>query len=143
MTIKTVAAIIERGKIKKKVLLMKRLNTHVFEGFWSLPGGKINKSESPEQAVVREIKEETNLSFKPKNLLGKYHEHFPEYGWKADALVFTGTFSGELKPNEEESSDMKWFSEKEIKNMKFAFHHKKVLEDYFKRKKQSLLQLSY
>jgi len=33
-------------------------------GMWHFPGGKIEKNEQPEEAVIREIKEETNLDIK-------------------------------------------------------------------------------
>jgi len=33
-------------------------------GKWECPGGKINKNESPEKAILREIKEETGLNCK-------------------------------------------------------------------------------
>ena len=129
MAIKTVAAIIEK---QSKFLLMKRLNTHAFEGFWTLPGGKIDKGESKKEAVKREVREETNLLFKPEKFLGRYHEDFPEYGWDADSFVFTGSFSGKVKGNEE-SSKIDWFSKKEIYWMKLAFHHKKIIADFFSR----------
>lgn len=45
-----------------KVLLLRRAITDTFEpDTWSLPGGKIEKNESPEEAVIREVKEETNI----------------------------------------------------------------------------------
>lgn len=45
-----------------KILLLRRAITDTFEpDTWSLPGGKIEKGESPAEAVVREVKEETNI----------------------------------------------------------------------------------
>jgi len=130
MTIKTTGAILEKHG---KIFLMKRANTRVFNGYWSLPGGKIDEGESLKEAIKREIKEETNLSFTPERLFGKYEEHFPQYGWNADTKIFLGTFSGALKLNEE-SSEFGWFSKEEIEKMDLAFHHKKVIEDFFKQK---------
>lgn len=36
-----------------------------WEGFWTLPGGGINFGESPEEALIREVNEETGLIVKP------------------------------------------------------------------------------
>ena len=55
-----------------KILLLRRAITDTFEpDTWSLPGGKIEKDETPEQAVVREIKEETNLDISSPVLIFK------------------------------------------------------------------------
>ena len=44
-----------------KVLLVKRKN-HPFIGDWAMPGGFIEFEEDMEQAVLRELKEETSIS---------------------------------------------------------------------------------
>lgn len=131
MAIKSVAAIIENSE--GKILLIKRANTHSFEGFWALPGGKIDAGETAEAAVVKEVKEETNLSFTPKDILGEYKESFPQYSWDSYAFVFMGSFSGNVRGNEE-STNIGWFSKEEINGMKLAFSHNKVLQDYFSQK---------
>ena len=40
-------------------------------GLWSLPGGRIEAGESPEQAVVREVHEETGLDVVPGRPVGR------------------------------------------------------------------------
>jgi 8-oxo-dGTP diphosphatase len=40
-------------------------------GLWSLPGGRIEAGESPEQAVVREVREETGLEVVPGRPVGR------------------------------------------------------------------------
>jgi len=50
------AVIVKEGK----VLLVKRGKSPSF-GEWSIPGGAVNVGESLEQALLREIKEETEL----------------------------------------------------------------------------------
>lgn len=58
------AVIIKEGKIA----LIKRGNEPSI-GKWSIPGGLVELSESPEQAVIRETKEETGLEVENPNLL--------------------------------------------------------------------------
>lgn len=58
-------AIIVQGN---KVLMV---NQYVERGdiVWTFPGGKIEESETPEQACIREVKEETGYDVKIKRLL--------------------------------------------------------------------------
>src|ERR1051326_2887469 len=43
------------------------------DGKWEFPGGKIEFGEEPEQAVIREAKEETGLTIKIERLLPKVY----------------------------------------------------------------------
>ena len=52
----TVGALIHDGQGK---LLM--IRTHKWSNFWGIPGGKIERGETGEQALAREIREETGL----------------------------------------------------------------------------------
>jgi 8-oxo-dGTP pyrophosphatase MutT (NUDIX family) len=55
---------------KGAILLLRRAITDDFHpDCWSLPGGKIENNESPSNAVIREVKEETNLKVKSPTLL--------------------------------------------------------------------------
>jgi A/G-specific adenine glycosylase len=47
-----------------RVLITRRKPSGLLGGLWEFPGGKIQKSESPEAACIREIKEEVNLAVK-------------------------------------------------------------------------------
>ncbi len=48
---------------KGKVLVLRRATADEFaeRGSWTLPGGRVEVSESPNDAVLREVKEETGL----------------------------------------------------------------------------------
>lgn len=52
------AVIINQGK----VLITLRPAGKRHGGFWEFPGGKIDKGESPDQALVRELKEELDIA---------------------------------------------------------------------------------
>ncbi len=61
--------IIEEGK----VLLIKRA-TSPYKDHWALPGGFVELGETLEEAVAREVKEETGLQTKPVKLIGAYSD---------------------------------------------------------------------
>jgi ADP-ribose pyrophosphatase YjhB (NUDIX family) len=52
-------------------LLLIRRGHEPHRGLWSLPGGRIEAGESPEEAVVREVREETGLDVVPRGLVGR------------------------------------------------------------------------
>lgn len=53
-----------------RLLLIKR-GHEPSAGLWSLPGGRIEPGETDEQAVRREVLEETNLTVECRRLLGR------------------------------------------------------------------------
>ena len=74
MPIVSVEAIITRGNT---TLLLKRNNSPA-KGEWWFPGGRIRRGESLEQALRREIKEETGLEITSCKLINVYSRVFPE-----------------------------------------------------------------
>ncbi|MEM8982908.1 MAG: NUDIX domain-containing protein [Pseudomonadota bacterium] len=56
----------------------------------NLPGGHIERGESPEQAVVREVCEETGHRFEPTHLLGCYLWERPADQRRYLRIVYTG-----------------------------------------------------
>lgn len=46
---------------RNEVLISLRKNKKEYDGYWEYPGGKVEESETLEQAIIREIKEEINL----------------------------------------------------------------------------------
>lgn len=67
--------LVHRGKI----YVQKRLDTGLWAGFWELPGGRIEKGESPEQAVVREFIEETGFAVKIRSKLAVVKHGYTSY----------------------------------------------------------------
>ncbi|SHE14173.1 RNA pyrophosphohydrolase [Chlamydia abortus] len=76
------AIIIDRGQI----LMARHYDHYISQYYWCFPGGGIEAGESPEQAVVRELKEETGLSVRPLQCLGV--EVFPHI-WQGYASTIT------------------------------------------------------
>lgn len=56
--------IVDRGRV-----LLVRRGTEPAKGMWSIPGGLIETGEMLQQAVVREVREETGLAVEPVALI--------------------------------------------------------------------------
>ena len=50
-----------------------------FEGGWEFPGGKVEAEETPEQAIVREIKEELNADIAVRDFLVQVEHDYPTF----------------------------------------------------------------
>lgn len=124
----TAVAVIERDG---EVLLIKR-NNEPFKNYWSLPGGHIDFGETAEEAVIREVKEETGLDFKP-NFLSYRDEIYPNINWHGEVLIFYGKAEGKEAFDKKEVSDIRWVDIKEALNMKLAFEHEKTLKMYMEK----------
>ena len=44
-----------------RVLLARRPDGKAMAGLWEFPGGKVNQGETPEAAIIRELKEELDI----------------------------------------------------------------------------------
>lgn len=114
-----VKALVERdGKI-----LALRQKTKEFN-YWDLPGGRIEGNENPEQALEREVMEETGLSVKVEELIGYYYFFRITDGFELVALVFKCSEKEERKVIEKSEHDpiteWKWVTKQELGKLKFA-----------------------
>jgi len=61
-----------------RILLIKRSsNSKTNPSTWELPGGKVGAGESIEEALKREVKEETGLEITPHQVVGVAEQKFP------------------------------------------------------------------
>lgn len=65
-TIIVAAAVLRR---QDRYLLTRRPEGTHLAGFWELPGGKVEPGESPEDALVRECREECGITVRPIDIL--------------------------------------------------------------------------
>jgi 8-oxo-dGTP diphosphatase len=120
------------GIIKKdgKVYLTKRSKLIVEGGKWCLPGGMIKKWETAEDAVKREIKEETGFDIKKSKLLFVHEEFVKRLNLHAEVFVFLIEISGEEKKNFE-VKESEWFNKEEVAKLDMAYTHGEILDRYF------------
>jgi 8-oxo-dGTP pyrophosphatase MutT (NUDIX family) len=79
---------------------------------WSLPKGHIEEGETPEQAAIREVKEETGIDSSISKSLGVIDFWFMAGGKRIHKTVHHYLFSevgGVISPQETEVDDVQWF----------------------------------
>ena len=74
-TINVVAAVI---KNEDKIFATQR-GYGDFKGGWEFPGGKIEEGETPQQALVREIKEELDTTIRVGDLIDTVEYDYPTF----------------------------------------------------------------
>jgi 8-oxo-dGTP diphosphatase len=82
-TIKVVAAIIQN----KDVIFATQRGYGEFKGKWEFPGGKIEKDESPEDALIREIKEELNTLISVDLFFKTIEYNYPTFHLSMDCFL--------------------------------------------------------
>ncbi|MCA9353317.1 transcription antitermination factor NusB [Candidatus Nomurabacteria bacterium] len=96
---------------------------HDVFGYWTLSKGGVEEGETPEEAVIREVKEEINLDIKVLKQLGEneYIASHPERG-KVRKHVFYFLSEAKYGPLKLESSggldDTKWFKPEELADLR-------------------------
>lgn len=102
-----------------EILMLDRAN---FPYGWACPAGHIDEGETPEQAVVRETREETGLELVDFELL--LHEYVTwnecAQGVKGhDWFVFRALgWEGEIKTQDQEAKELKWHPIDELDKLK-------------------------
>lgn len=119
------AAIIKDGKI----LLLKRASSaKLFPNHFTFPSGGIEETDaSVENAVTREVKEETGLDFVPKEKFGFYESVVSDKRYLA--LVHLGKWSGTITLQPEEISEHNFFTFEETHSLDLAFAYREVIKD--------------
>ena len=102
-TVKVVAAII----IHENKIFATQRGYGEFKDGWEFPGGKIEPGETPQEALVREIKEELDIEIEVKDFLETVEYDYPDFHLSMDCF-FCSIRSGEMVLKEHEAA--KWLT---------------------------------
>lgn len=115
-----------------KVLLQLRCkHDFLYPNYWTLPGGKVKEDESPELAIVREVKEELGLDL----------HHFKLFRTTVDnalnEVIERHIYWGSISEKAEdlilgEGVALRYFESKEISLTKIAFDLKPIIADFLR-----------
>jgi len=98
----------------KKILLLHRI-----VGFkvWEFPGGKIEFGESPEEAAIRETKEETGLTVKSLGLMSINSHVTPQNHHHICFCYKCKILRGKIKVSDDDHDRCKWLTFDEMKKL--------------------------
>jgi 8-oxo-dGTP pyrophosphatase MutT (NUDIX family) len=97
------------------------------DGRWGFPGGAIELGESAEEAVLREVAEETGLEVRVESLLGIYTKYSHVYPNGDVVQPMTAFFrcvpaSGRLQPGDDETDALRFFPLSDVPPLMSAQH---------------------
>ena len=102
-TVRVVAAVIRDGD---KIFATQR-GYGEFKGGWEFPGGKIEEGETPQEALIREIREELDTEIEIGELIDTVEYDYPKFHLSMHCFLCT-IVSGDLVLKEHEAA--KWLT---------------------------------
>ena len=114
-----------------KILLIKRVK-NPYKGLWSLPAGKVEFGEHPEETAIREVKEETNLDCEFEEFKGIASEIIHKGNEKVfHALIYIC----KLKPLhtnaiEQREGELKWCCFDELDSLKMIPSDREMIKQF-------------
>jgi len=87
-----------------------------FKGSWEFPGGKIEEGETPQQALIREIKEELETDIAVGDLIDTIEYDYPTFHLSMDCF-WAKVIDGELVLKEAEAA--KWLTKETLHSVQW------------------------
>ena len=117
--------------VKENQILFIKRGKNPFKGCWALPGGFVEYGEKIENAVVREILEETGLRTKIMNLVGVYSDPDRDpRGHTVSVVYFLDIIDGGLVSGDD-ACDVGFFNFDDLPVL--AFDHDVIVKDFLRR----------
>jgi len=121
------AVVFRKNGSGTEVLLIKR-GRYPYEGMWALPGGFVDMEETLEDAIVRELEEETGLKGVELIQLHAYSEIHRDPRGRNISITFYGVADSinTSVTGGDDAADARWFPVDILPAL--AFDHEKVID---------------
>lgn len=114
-TIRVVAAVIKAtNKNNEPIIFATQRGYGELKGGWEFPGGKIEPGETPEQALVREIREELDTEIQVGELIHTIEYDYPTFHLSMDCFLCS-LLSNHFVLLEHEAA--KWLTKSELRSV--------------------------
>ena len=92
---------------------------------WEFVGGKVEPGETPEEALIRECREELAVTVKPKDVFMTVIHEYPDLTVR---LILFNAFITEGTPQLLEHNDLRWITTSQIDELPFCPADQEILE---------------
>ena len=121
-TIRVVAAIIR----KDNQIFATQRGYGDYKDWWEFPGGKIEEGETPEAALIREIKEELDTEIEVGDYIMTIEYDYPEFHLSMDCF-WCSVISGKLTLLEHEAA--RWLPSNDLRQVKWLPADLELIEE--------------
>ena len=111
-----------------QILLSQRTADKSFPGQWEFPGGKIESSETANEALIRELKEELGIDIDNSYLFKRIEHYYDSFTANIEFFI-VDSWSGELSG--EEGQLVRWFSARDLKDLPILAADNPVIEELY------------